>query len=233
MCTANKAIHISNTTSAQLSIANSCTHARSAGQSASTRKEGKSPAKGAQTNQLNPLSVGPHLPHQGQSALIYWSTLQKRRDHRQGSWERHQTERDLLSLCTHMYRSCYHHAPCPWRKSAHTAWHNTHTNITTHHSTAQHSTAQHSTAQHNPVDSTRHNTTHTISSAFWPLSRRLQYSKPQHSTPIWVQIPCLAWAKESRCSQPPADSNDDNPKFGARLVRQNPIGLSMGRHHSR
>lgn len=47
------------------SIANNRTLAWSVGQSASRRKEGKSPAQGAQTNQLNPLSVGPHLPHQG------------------------------------------------------------------------------------------------------------------------------------------------------------------------
>lgn len=191
MCTANKAIHISNTTSAQLSIANSCTHARSAGQSASTRKEGKSPAKGAQTNQLNPLSVGPHLPHQGQSALIYWSTLQKRRDHRQGSWERHQTERDLLSLCTHMYRSCYHHAPCPWRKSAHTAWHNTHTNITTHHSTAQLSTAQHKTTQPSRFNPAQYNT-HNIQHILAPLaSTAVQQAAAQHPDVGTDTLPCL------------------------------------------
>lgn len=57
---------------------------------------------------------------------------------------------ELSSLCTHMYRSCCHHAPCLWR-SAHTAsmaqqqQHtrtHTHTNITTHHSTAQHNTTR-------------------------------------------------------------------------------------------
>lgn len=209
------------------SIANNRTHACSVGQSASRRKEGKSPAQGAQTNQLNPLSVGPHLPHQGLICAYLLAHAAGAKGSSTGVLRTTSDGTELLSLCTRMYRSCCHHAPCLWA-SAHTAWHNTHKHHNTSHIT-HHSTAQHSTTQHNPVSLTRHITTHTHTtpSASWPPSS----AAIQHSA---AQLPDMSAAtlrgpgRGIRCRQPPADSHDDNSCSGPDSFRPNPSGPSMG-----
>lgn len=181
MCAAYETVHttyIEQTSVVNCQLLHTCMVSQSVGQSASTRKEGKSPEQGPQTNQLNPLSVGPHLPHRGLSALIYWAMSKERRDHRQGYWERHQTER---SSCPYVHTCTVPAVTTPrafGEVPTRQAWHNNtaHTHTHKHHNTSQHSTAQHNTTR---SILTRHNTTHTKSSASWPLSCHLQYI--QHS----------------------------------------------------
>lgn len=139
---------------------------------------------------------------------------QERRDHRQGCWERHQTERSscpYVHACTVPAVTTPHAlGEVPTRQSM------AQQHIHTHTQTSQHITAQHSTAQHNPVSLTRRNTTHTTSSASWPLSCHLHYSTAQHSSPMWAQLHILR-----TCMHGPGQRNQI-PSASSRLRRQHP-----------